>query len=71
MERGFTGLAYADVNNIKSDYNFSNIDEPQQFRGTVNYTLPMGFEVDSTMKFTAGSGLGSTQCSSGKNAVSP
>ncbi len=54
VERGFTGLAYADANNIKSEYNYSNIDEPRQFRGTVNYSLPSGFEMDSTMKFTAG-----------------
>ena len=53
-ERGFTGLAYADVNNIRSDYNYSNIDEPQQFRGEVNYSLPFGFELDTTMKFTSG-----------------
>ncbi len=54
VERGFTGLAYADVNNIRSEYSYSNIDEPHQFRGTVNYSLPFGFEMDSTMKFTAG-----------------
>ena len=54
VERGFTGLAYADVNNIRSEYNYSNIDEPHQFRGTVNYLLPLGFEFNSTMKFTAG-----------------
>jgi hypothetical protein len=53
-ERGFTSPNYADVNNIISEYNYSNIDEPHQFRGTVNYTLPFGFEVASTMKFTAG-----------------
>jgi hypothetical protein len=54
VERGFTGLAYADANNIKSEYNYSNIDEPHQFRGMVNYSLPFGFEINSTMKFTAG-----------------
>ena len=53
-ERGFTSPNYADVNNIVSEYNYSNIDEPHQFRGTVNYTLPLGFEIASTMKFTAG-----------------
>jgi hypothetical protein len=53
-ERGFTSPNYADASNIISEYNYSNIDEPHQFRGTVNYTLPFGFEIASTMKFTAG-----------------
>ena len=44
----------ADANNIVSEYNYSNIDEPHQFRGTLNYTLPLGFEIASSMKFTAG-----------------
>jgi hypothetical protein len=54
VERGFTGIAYADANQIVSEYNYSNIDEPHQFRGTVNYSLPMGFDIASTTKFTAG-----------------
>ena len=43
VERGFTGIAYADVNDIRSEYNYSNIDEPHQFIGNVNYSLPLGF----------------------------
>ena len=54
VERGFTGLAYADANNINSEYSYSNIDEPHQFRGTVNYSMPFGFDLGTTMKFTAG-----------------
>ena len=53
-ERGFTSPNYADLYNIRSEYNYSNIDEPHQFRGTVNYSLPLGFDIASTMKFTAG-----------------
>jgi hypothetical protein len=53
-ERGFTGITYADVNNIASEYNFSNIDEPHVFIGNVNYSLPFGVDVASSMKFTSG-----------------
>ena len=54
VERGFTSIPYADVNNIRSEYNYANIDEPHQFRGTINYSLPRGFDIGETMKFTAG-----------------
>ena len=54
VERGFTGLNYADANNIRSEYGNSNIDEPQQFLGNINYSLPFGFQVASSMKFTSG-----------------
>jgi hypothetical protein len=51
-ERGFTSPNYADVNNIVSEYNYSNIDEPHQFRGTVNY-ITIGFEL-LQREFSAG-----------------
>jgi hypothetical protein len=54
VERGFTAIPYADANTIKSEYNYANIDEPHQFRGTINYSLPHGFDLGATMKFTAG-----------------
>lgn len=54
IERGFTGIAYADVNDINSEYNYSNIDEPHQFLANVNYSLPLGLDVASSMKFTSG-----------------
>ncbi len=54
VERGFTGFAYADANNLESEYNFSNIDEPHQFIGNMNYFLRLGFEISSSLKFTSG-----------------
>lgn len=54
VERGFTGIAYADVNEITSEYNYSNIDEPHVFIGNVNYNLQLGIDVASSMKFTSG-----------------
>jgi len=54
IERGFTGIAYADVNEIASEYNYSNIDEPHVFIGNVNYSFPMGIDVASSMRFTSG-----------------
>ena len=54
IERGFTGIAYADVNEISSEYNFSNIDEPHVFIGNVNYSFPLGIDVGSAMRFTSG-----------------
>jgi hypothetical protein len=54
VERGFTGIAYADVNDIASEYNYSNIDEPHVFIGNVNYSLPFGLDVASSMKFASG-----------------
>ncbi len=53
-ERGFTSIRYADVNNIQSEYNYSNIDEPNQFLVNGNYSLPLGFEIGTTMRFTSG-----------------
>jgi hypothetical protein len=54
IERGFTGIAYADVNDISSEYNYSNIDEPHVFLANINYSLPLGLDVASSMKFTSG-----------------
>jgi hypothetical protein len=54
VERGFTSVRYADVNNIKSEYNYSSIDEPNQFLVNENYLLRYGFEIGSTMRFTSG-----------------
>jgi outer membrane receptor protein involved in Fe transport len=54
IERGFTGIAYSDVNDIASEYNYSNIDEPHVFIGNVNYSLPLGLDVASSMKFASG-----------------
>ena len=54
VERGFTGFAYADANKLESEYNSLNIDEPQQFLANMNYFLPFGFEIASSMKFTSG-----------------
>jgi hypothetical protein len=53
-ERGFTSIAYSDVSDIASEYNFSDIDEPHVFIGNINYGLPYGFDVASAMKFTSG-----------------
>jgi hypothetical protein len=54
IERGFTGIAYADVNDIASEYNYSNIDEPHVFIANVNYSFPLGIDVASSMRFTSG-----------------
>jgi hypothetical protein len=54
VERGFTSVRYADVNNIRSEYNYSNIDEPHQFLVNGNYALPHGVEIGTTMRFTSG-----------------
>ena len=54
VERGFTSVRYADVNNIRSEYNYSTIDEPHQFLVNGNYFLPHGFEIGTTMRFTSG-----------------
>ena len=54
VERGFTSIRYADVNNIRSEYNYSNIDEPNQFLVNGNYMLRYGFEIGSVMRFTSG-----------------
>jgi len=54
VERGFTTVRYADVNNIKSEYNYSSIDEPNQFLVNGNYFLRYGFEIGTTMRFTSG-----------------
>ena len=54
IERGFTGIAYADVNDIASEYNYSNIDEPHVFIGNVNYSSPLGIDIASSMRFTSG-----------------
>ncbi len=54
IERGFSGIAYADVNDIGSEYNYSNIDEPHVFIGNVNYSLPLGLDVASSMRFASG-----------------
>jgi len=54
VERGFTSVRYADVNNIVSEYNYSNIDEPHQLLVNGNYTLPMGLAVGTVMRFTSG-----------------
>jgi len=54
VERGFTSVRYADVNNIRSEYSLSNIDEPNQFVTDANYFLPRGFSVGSSMRFTSG-----------------
>jgi hypothetical protein len=54
VERGFTSVRYADVNNIRSEYNYSNIDEPNQFLVNGNYFLRHGFEIGTVMRFTSG-----------------
>jgi hypothetical protein len=54
IERGFTGIAYADVNDIASEYNYSNIDEPHVVIGNVNYSLPLGIDIASSMRFASG-----------------
>jgi hypothetical protein len=53
-ERGFTGLAYVDPNEIGSEYNFSDIDEPHVFISNVVFSLPYGFDIASSSKFTSG-----------------
>src|SRR4029453_2183712 len=47
-------IAYADVNGINSEYNYSNIDEPHQFLANVTTSLPFGLDVATAMKFTSG-----------------
>jgi hypothetical protein len=54
VERGFTSVRYADVNNIASEYNYSNIDEPHQFLVNGNVSMPFGFAMGTVMRFTAG-----------------
>jgi hypothetical protein len=54
IERGFTGIALADSYDIAAEYGFSDIDEPHVFMGNINYFLPFGVEVGSSMKFTSG-----------------
>ena len=54
VERGFTSVRYADVNNIRSEYSKSSIDEPNQFLINGNYSLPFGFETAVSMRFTSG-----------------
>lgn len=54
VERGFTSVRYADVQNIRSEYNYSNIDERNQFLVNGNYFLRYGFEIGTTMRFTSG-----------------
>jgi hypothetical protein len=54
VERGFTSVRYADVNNIRSEYNYSNMDERNQFLVNGNYFLRYGFEIGSIMRFTSG-----------------
>jgi hypothetical protein len=54
VERGFTSVRYADVNNIASEYNFSNIDEPHQFLVNGNVFLPYQFALGTVMRFTSG-----------------
>jgi len=53
VERGFTSIRYADVNDIRSEYNYSNIDEPHQFLVNGNYVLRHGVEIGSVMRFTS------------------
>jgi hypothetical protein len=54
VERGFTSVRYADVNDIASEYNYSTIDEPHQFLANGNVSLPFGFAVGTVMRFTSG-----------------
>jgi hypothetical protein len=54
VERGFTSIRYADANNIASEYNYSNIDEPHQLLVNGNVSVPFGFAVGTVMRFTAG-----------------
>lgn len=53
-ERGFTSIRYADVNDIKSEYGYSNIDERNQFQANGDYFLPHGFEIGTTAHFNSG-----------------
>jgi hypothetical protein len=53
-ERGFTSIRYADVNNIRSEYDYSNIDQPNQFQVNGNYFLPFGFEIGTTLHLNSG-----------------
>jgi hypothetical protein len=53
-ERGFTSIRYADVNDIKSEYGYSNIDERNQLQVNGNYFLKYGFEIGTTMHFNSG-----------------
>ncbi|MBV9504234.1 MAG: TonB-dependent receptor [Acidobacteriia bacterium] len=53
-ERGFTSIRYADVNDIRSEYGYSNLDERHQFQANGNYFLPHGFEIGTTMHVNSG-----------------
>lgn len=53
-ERGFTSIRYADVNDLPSEYNHSNIDEPNQFWTNGVYFLPAGFELGFTTTLWSG-----------------
>jgi hypothetical protein len=53
-ERGFTSIRYADVNHLKSEYGYSNIDERNQFQVNGNYLLRYGFEIGITMHLNSG-----------------
>ena len=47
-------IRYADVSELQSEYAHSNIDEPNQFWSNGVYSLPLGFEVGYSMRFTSG-----------------
>lgn len=52
-ERNFAGLQYADPFNLRNDYNFSNIDQRHQLTLNGLYSLPYGFEISATSRFTS------------------
>ncbi len=53
-ERGISSIRYDDVLNLRNEYNYSNIDERHQFITHGVYTLPRGFQIGTTSRFTSG-----------------
>jgi carboxypeptidase family protein/TonB-dependent receptor-like protein len=51
---GFSGANYVDANNLRNEYNWSNIDQRQQFASNGVVFLPKGFEVSAQMRFNTG-----------------
>lgn len=52
-ERNFAGIQYSDPFNLSNEYNFSNLDQRHQLTMNGLYSLPYGFEISATTRFTS------------------
>lgn len=59
-ERNFSAIMYDDPFNLRNEYNYSSLDQRHQVSTNALYSLPYGFEISGSGRFTSGAPFSGT-----------